>query len=155
MNCSEFAFCQFACRSLLLFLLSAIAPKIKVRSRAKSNWAISKSDAPSSAKYISCLFEVVVAGHPGDGDEGAELEGAEVQWPVPHQLHLLQWGVIHQTFSMHLIEAAIHQGKLPVSLVCNMIEFYLLLSGLLGISWEGGCWIHILNFLLTDCCSAK
>ena len=37
-----------ACRSLLFFLLSAIAPKMKVGSRAKSDWAISKSDAPST-----------------------------------------------------------------------------------------------------------
>ena len=36
-------------RLSLLFLLSTIAPKIKVRSRAKTDWAISKSDAPSSA----------------------------------------------------------------------------------------------------------
>jgi len=37
-------FCQFARCASLFFLRSAIAPKIKVRSRAKSDWAISKSD---------------------------------------------------------------------------------------------------------------
>jgi len=43
-------FCQFARRlSLFLcFLLSAIAPEIKVRSRAKSDWAISKGNVTSS-----------------------------------------------------------------------------------------------------------
>ena len=45
-------FCQFPRRSSLFFLLSAIAPKMQVRSRAKSDWAISKSDVPSSEKYI-------------------------------------------------------------------------------------------------------
>ena len=39
---------QFARCALLFFLRSIIAPKIKVRSRAKSDWAISKSDVPSS-----------------------------------------------------------------------------------------------------------
>ena len=39
-------FCQFA--SLHLVSRSAIAPKMKARSRAKSDWAISKSDVPSS-----------------------------------------------------------------------------------------------------------
>ena len=56
-NRSEFAFCQFARHSSLLFILSAIAPKIKVRSRAKSDWAIWKSDVPSSvnsALYVNC-----------------------------------------------------------------------------------------------------
>ena len=48
-NRSEFGFSHFARHSLLFFLLSAIAPKTKVRSRAKSDWAISKSDVPSSA----------------------------------------------------------------------------------------------------------
>ena len=41
-------FRHFARRSSLFFSLSAIAPKNMVRSRAKSDWAISKSDAPSS-----------------------------------------------------------------------------------------------------------
>ena len=47
-NRSEFGFCRFARSSWLFFLLSAITPKIKVRSRAKSDWAISKSDVTSS-----------------------------------------------------------------------------------------------------------
>ena len=49
-NNSDFGFYQFTRRSLLFFLLSTIAPKIMVRSRAKSDWAVSKSDLPSSAK---------------------------------------------------------------------------------------------------------
>ena len=36
--------------SSLFFLLSVIAPEIKVRSRAKSDWAFLKSDVPSSEK---------------------------------------------------------------------------------------------------------
>ena len=54
-NRSEFGFCQFACRSLLFFLNCSFAPEIKVRSRAKSDWAISKSNVPSSAKKVPCL----------------------------------------------------------------------------------------------------
>jgi len=41
-------FCQFAQSAPLFASRSAIAPKMKVRSRAKSDWAISKSDMPSS-----------------------------------------------------------------------------------------------------------
>ena len=44
-------FCQFARCASLFFLRSAIALKIKVFSRAKSDWAISKSDVPSSASW--------------------------------------------------------------------------------------------------------
>ena len=40
-------FCQFARRYLLFFLLSAIAPKMQVCSRAKSDWAISKTMRPA------------------------------------------------------------------------------------------------------------
>ena len=47
-------FCQFARRSSLVFSLSAIAPKIMVRSKAKSDWAISKGDAPSSESMLYC-----------------------------------------------------------------------------------------------------
>ena len=39
-------YCKFAHRSSHFFLLSAITPKIKVCSRAMSDWAISKSDVP-------------------------------------------------------------------------------------------------------------
>ena len=48
-NRSEFGFCQFARCSLLFFLLSTIAPKIKVCSSVKCDGEISKSDVPSSA----------------------------------------------------------------------------------------------------------
>jgi len=41
-------FCQFAQSASLFVSRSAIALKIKVRSRAKSKRAISKSDVPSS-----------------------------------------------------------------------------------------------------------
>ena len=44
-------FCQFTQSASLIVSRSAIAPKMKVRSRAKSDWAISKSDMPSSAMY--------------------------------------------------------------------------------------------------------
>ena len=45
-------FCQFAHCTSLFLLRSAIAPKMKVRSREKSDWAISKSDVPSSGYCI-------------------------------------------------------------------------------------------------------
>ena len=45
-------FCQFAHCALLFVSRSAIAPKIKVRSRAKSDWGISKRDVPSSGIHI-------------------------------------------------------------------------------------------------------
>ena len=45
-------FCQFAQSAPLFASRSAIAPKMKVRSRAKSDWAISKSDMPSSEYTI-------------------------------------------------------------------------------------------------------
>ena len=41
-------FCQFTCRSLLILLNRSFAPEIKVCSRAMSEWAIGKSDVPSS-----------------------------------------------------------------------------------------------------------
>ena len=47
-------FCQFAHCASLFVSRSAIAPKITVRSRAKSDWPISKSDVPSSA--FICFF---------------------------------------------------------------------------------------------------
>ena len=52
-------FCQFAHCASLFLLRSAIAPKIKVRSRAKSDWAISKSDVPSSDIQYICIQESV------------------------------------------------------------------------------------------------
>jgi hypothetical protein len=42
----------------------------------------------------SFLVELVVAGHPGDGHESGQLEGAVVQGLVSHQfhrLHLKSW----------------------------------------------------------------
>ena len=47
-------FCQFAQSAPLFALRSAIALKMKVRSRAKSERAISKSDVPSSGKRGPC-----------------------------------------------------------------------------------------------------
>ena len=51
-------FCQFAQSASLFVSRSAIAPKIKVRSRAKSERAISKSDVPSSGKWIQGNLEI-------------------------------------------------------------------------------------------------
>ena len=49
---------RFARCTSLFLLSSAIAPKIKVRSRAKSDWAISKSDMPSSTNHtFLCVFQ--------------------------------------------------------------------------------------------------
>ena len=50
-------FCQFAHCASLFVSRSAIAPKMKVRSRAKSDWAISKSDVPSSAFFSHILVK--------------------------------------------------------------------------------------------------
>ena len=52
-------FCQFAQSASLFVSRSAIAPKIKVRSRAKSERAISKSDVPSSADQCTQHTEVM------------------------------------------------------------------------------------------------
>ena len=38
---------------------------------------------------LALLVELVVAGHPGDGHESSQLEGAVVQGLVSHQFHRL------------------------------------------------------------------
>ena len=50
-------FRQFAQSAPLFVSRSAIAPKMKVCSRAKSDWAISKRDAPSSDYHSSLLSQ--------------------------------------------------------------------------------------------------
>ena len=56
-------FCQFAQSAPLFVSRSAIAPKMKVHLRAKSDWAISKSDMPSSAKYsLEVCFKLLYRG---------------------------------------------------------------------------------------------
>ena len=52
-------FCQFARRSMLFFLNRSFAPEIKVRSRGKSNWEISKSDVPSSAASMQPSYRLL------------------------------------------------------------------------------------------------
>ena len=56
-------FCQFARHSSHFFSLSAIPPKIMVCSRAKSNWVISKSDAPSSDKWTTQTLHIYWNGY--------------------------------------------------------------------------------------------
>jgi len=65
-------FCQFAQSALLFVSRSAIALKIKVRSRAKSERAISKSDVPSSGKMSARA--IAILGKKKSGERRANLK---------------------------------------------------------------------------------